>query len=359
MIKRSVVFVAALLVLCSVSFAWSAKEHILLARCAARGLLENPAVPADMKQWLREAQPLLGDMESERQFLISGRVGTNPHGVDGLAFWAVFPDLIGREQKTAPWGIAEGQLHFIDLEHFMPKVADRTFAADLSHKPKLQNIPRDAKDTRWAKAGMLPFRLENCYQQTVKHLRAGRLMDKPGVFPRDEHAVKWAGMLAHYAADNTMPMHATAGYQAASFFAGISNAPKVHFDMEYKLIDDDRVDYPQIRQALWEAFVAELKSVPAADAEGDVWAASVKISLGSYDALPLIGQAARAAYLDDSGKLKPFDADAFVNYSGEVAGLKTTLLQMKAHQWALAKQWIEAVWLQAWRDAHTPAGQAN
>ena len=50
MIKRSVVFVAALLVLCSVSFAWSAKEHILLARCAARGLLENPAVPSDMKQ---------------------------------------------------------------------------------------------------------------------------------------------------------------------------------------------------------------------------------------------------------------------------------------------------------------------
>lgn len=356
--KRVILF--ALLVLCSSTtvFAWSAKEHVLLARTAARELIDAPNTPPDMKQWLRDAQPQVGDWDSERQFLLNGHIGIFPHGIDGLAFWAVFPDL-SRDKKVAPWGIDEGQLHFIDLEHFMPKVADRTFAADLSHKPKLEDIPHNAKDPRWEKAGMLPFRIENCYQQTVKNLRAGRLMDTPGVFPRDEHAVKWAGMLAHYAADNTMPMHATADYQAASFFAGISNPPKVHFDMEYKLVDDEMADYPQIRQALWQAFMAELKSVPAAEIKGDIWTTSVKISLASYDALPLIGQAARAAYLNDSGKLKPFDADAFVNYSGDVAGQKTTVLRMKAHQWALATQWIEAVWLQAWQDAHTPPAQAD
>lgn len=333
------------------ALAWSGKEHILIVRCAVRELLDDPATPADMKQWLRQAQPALGTASDERQFLFSGRVGLRAKGVEGLAYWAVWPDIAAdNKAKVSPFDLPEAKLHFVDVELFMPDKADRGFAADLSHKPRLQDIPRDMKDPRWAHAGMLPFRVENCYQQMVAMLRQNRLTPAPGEAASDESAVKWAGMLAHYAADNAMPMHATVDYQAYSFFAGIEKKPKVHFDMEYVLVDGDTQSYPEIRDSLWKAFAADLAATPAQAIKPDVWTASLELSLASYDQLPLIGHAARAAYLDADGKLKPFDAGAFANFR-EGAG-KPTLLQMKARQWAIAVKWVEVLWLQAWQDAH-------
>jgi hypothetical protein len=337
------------------AFAWSGKEHILIARCAVRELLDDPATPADMKQWLRQAQPALGHTQDEHQFLLHGHVGLlQPQGVEGLAYWAVWPDLqADNPEKLAPFNVPEARLHFVDVELFMPDKADRTFAADLSHKPRFEDIPRDMKDPRWSHAGMLPFRIENCYQQTVTMFRQNRLAPKPGQAASDDTAVKWAGMLAHYAADNTMPMHATSDYQAYSFFPGIDKKPKVHFDMEYVLVDGETQAYPEIRESLWKAFTAELAATPAPSLKPDVWTTSLQLSLASYDHLPLIGHAAQTAYLDAAGHLKPFDAQAFCNYR-EAEG-KPTLLQIKAHQWALAVKWIETLWLHAWQDAHAPA----
>ena len=53
----------------------------------------------------------------------------------------------------------------------------------------------------------------------VAAIRAGRLEDKPGQYPRDEHAVKGAGLRAHYAEDNTQLQHATIDYKSAAYFA--------------------------------------------------------------------------------------------------------------------------------------------
>ena len=82
------------------------------------------------------------------------------------------------------------------------------------------------KDPRYQQAGMLPFRVEECYGKLVEQIRAGRLSDKPGQFPRDEHAAKWAGYLAHYVADNTQPQHATIDYKSQTYFADKRNAPE-------------------------------------------------------------------------------------------------------------------------------------
>ena len=225
--------------------------------------------------------------------------------------------------------------------------------ANLSHKPRLADIPRDVKDPRYIKAGFLPFRIEDCYRQMISNLRAGRLIDKPGQYPRDEHATKWAGYLAHYAADNLMPMHATVDYQAYSFFPGLAKPPKVHFDMEFRLVDDEAADYMALREEFWTVLVKEIADARMPSDEQDIWLASVQIALQSYDALPMIGQAARGAYLKPDGKLKPFDATAFFSYRGQYEGQAISLLQLKARQMARAVRWIEHLWIQAWREAHT------
>ena len=84
-------------------------------------------------------------------------------------------------------------------------------------------------------------------------IRQGRLVDKAGQFPRDEHASKWAGFLAHYLQDNTQPQHATEDYRSASYFsANPRSAPNVHADVEYRLVDDEFEDYPALRAEFFD-----------------------------------------------------------------------------------------------------------
>src|SRR6201999_780210 len=104
-------------------------------------------------------------------------------------------------RKVEPFGVSERQLHFIDLEYFFPDDSKRSYADDLSHKPAARDLPHDMSDPRWKRSGMLPFRVEQCCKNLTEELRKGRMVDTPGQFPRDEHAQKWAGMLAHYAED--------------------------------------------------------------------------------------------------------------------------------------------------------------
>lgn len=334
------------------AFAWSAKEHVIITRTAVRNLLASDATPPEMKAWLTKAQPQLATVDDERDYLMAGRAGVYPRGVDGLAFWSVTPDLItdsaeGKQRKLAPFNVPEGSLHFFDVEYFMPDEADRTFAPDLSHRPSLDDVSRDMADPRWQKAGMLPFRIENSFDQLVASLKAGRLIDKPGQFPRDEHATRWAGQLAHYAADNCMPLHATIDYQCYSRFPGLERKPRVHFDMEFRLTDGDNEDYPALRARFWQEFI-KLHAVPVPELVPDVWTTSVAISLKAYEAVPMIGDAAQVAYLDANGKLKEFDASAFFNHTATVFGQERSVLEMKAMAMATAVNWTERLWLEAW-----------
>ena len=357
----AIVLLAAMF--CGPAYAWSNKEHIQLTRIAALRLVNSPDTPAEMKQWLRDAMPGMTDMEGERQYFLTARVGRYPAGAQGLSWWATVPDLdvaTGRNgpqaRKVEPFGVSERPLHFIDAEFFNPDESKRVYAHDLSTKPKLADFPRDMSDPRYERAGMLPFRVEQCYGELVKSIRAGRLLDKPGQFPRDEHATKWAGFLAHYVQDNTQPQHATIDFKSQSYFKNPGRAPNVHADVEYRLVDDEHADYPALRAALAQSFAEALETVKDPATSDDLWVATLEVSLHSYDALPLIGKAALAAYGPD-GK-GDFDADAFFRTKGTFAGRETTVLDMKARQLALAVRRVEALWLRAWTEAHAKPPEA-
>ncbi|HEV2293292.1 MAG TPA: hypothetical protein VGR35_05515 [Tepidisphaeraceae bacterium] len=214
------------------------------------------------------------------------------------------------------------------------------------------------KDKRYERAGMLPFRVEECYRKLVESIRAGRLSDQPGQFPRDEHAAKWAGYLAHYVADNTQPHHATIDYQSQTYFAHKRNAPRVHFEMEFRLVDDEHADFPQTRALYWDAFDAALKTVEDLVQTDDLWQATCEVSLLSYDALPLIGLAAMHAAAQAGTPDKPqgpaaekFDTEAFFRFKGSYLGRDMTVAEMKAHQQAWAVKRIEKLWRKAWDEA--------
>jgi hypothetical protein len=353
---------------CAPAWGWSTKEHILLTRLAAIRLLHDPQTPAEMKAWLREAAPGLGaDVESQLPYLLHARVGVFPRGVDGIPFWAVVPDLQAlidsgsppdRVRKVEPFGVGERSLHFLDVELFMPDEARRRYRPDLSNKPAPADFPRDHSDTRYQRAGMLPFRVEQCYRELVAAVRQGRLVDKPGQFPRDDHASKWAGFLAHYVQDNTQPQHATEDYRSASYFSATPrNAPNVHADVEYRLVDDDAEDYPQLREEFWRRLVRSLNEGEDEVKTDDLFAATIEVSLRSYDALPLIGQAAVAAYRDRQGSRRAFDAEAFYHFKAAVAGQDLSVLELKARQMAWGVHRTQRVWLRAWREASKPAAE--
>src|SRR5688500_16854977 len=202
--------------------AWSNKEHVQLARLAATRLIADPATPEPMRQWLKSAVPDRPDMAGERDYFMGKRMGIIPRGVAGVPFWATLPAtgaVTRRGDKVEPYGVGEEKLHYVDVEFFMADESRRTYRHDLSNKPKLADFPDDVKDARYQRAGMLPFRVRESYQKLVESIRAGRLNDAPGQYPRDEHAARWAGYLAHYAADNTQPHHATIDYKSQTYFA--------------------------------------------------------------------------------------------------------------------------------------------
>lgn len=341
---------------CSSLHAWSHKEHIQVTRIAATRLLADPDTPESMKRWLRDVAGHLPGMEGERDYFMTARVGLFPRGVDGLPFWATVPDLVAmadkREEKIAPFGVPEARLHFIDLEFFMPQPDQQIYRDDLSHRPAISDIPRNIKDPRFARAGMLPFAVEQMYRRMVESIRNGRLNDRPGQFPRDDHAVKWAGYLAHYLADNTQPHHATEDYKSRSYFKDPLRAPNIHSDMEYRLVDDDDDDYPELRERFCELFAAALDNMDDPVRTDDVWMASLEVSHRSYEALPLIGRAAQAAY-PQAGAAGPgkWHADVFFNHRGNYMGRQVSVLELKAHQLAWAVRRIEQTWCQAWREA--------
>lgn len=335
--------------------AWGNKEHIQLTRIAAARLIAATDTPPAMKDWLRKATPGLMTMEEERRWFLTQRIGIFPRGVDGLPFWATVPDmaaLSSREsEKVEPFGVHERLLHFIDLEFFHPDGPRRRYTDDLSGKPRIEDIPRAMHDPRYQRAGMLPFRVEQVYRELVECLRAGWLVDRPGQHPRDHHATKWAGYLAHYVQDNTQPHHSTVDYRSASYFGNRRDAPNVHADLEYRLGDDEYEDYPELREEFWRAFVKALEEVEDPIQTPDLWRATVEVSMTSYDALPLIGAAARAAYPAGNETRRAFDAAAFFRHKGQYQGREMTLTELKARQMAWAVKRTEKLWLRAWKEA--------
>ena len=108
--------------------------------------------------------------------------------------------------------------------------------------------------------------------------------------------MKWAGMLAHYLEDNTQPQHATIDYQSRAYFANKVRAPERPLRGR---IQDGRRRQGRLHAAP-RGVLAGSSSGPWTKCKDpvqttDPWRATLEVSLASYDALPLIGEAAMEA----------------------------------------------------------------
>lgn len=349
------------------TFAWSHKEHVLFLRIAITRLLEDPTTPAAMRSWLRESAGELPDMPGNEQFFLHAKVGADPldNGFTNIAHWVCMPDVHAIKDapasKVAAFNAHEKLLHYIDLELFITGDTPREYKHDLSNKPKPTDIPKTTTDARYIQAGFLPFRIEQCYGELVKAIRAKRMHAATHEQQENRTATFWAGYLAHYLADNTQPQHATLDYKSASYFAVKTRAPNIHSEMEYRMCDDEAKELPELRREYWPLFVQQLGTFKDPVTNPDVWRASVEVCLRSYDALPLIGLAAMHAGKQagtPDAPTGPFeqtiDTEAFFRFKGQYLGREMTVMEMKAMQNAWAVKRIEATLRQAWADAMKP-----
>ncbi|HMB95705.1 MAG TPA: hypothetical protein VKK61_06665, partial [Tepidisphaeraceae bacterium] len=204
---RIAAFLLALLPLTANTFGWCYKEHILFTRLAVLRLLNDPSTPPAMKAWLSDAAGEVPDMSGEEDYFLHKHVGLKPEGFKGISYWAYQPDFHALNDpastKIEPFGVHERLLHFIDLEIFVSGDAKRQYKHDLSGKPQLSDFPNDMKDPRYIQSGMLPLRIEYCYQQLVQCIRDGKLTAPDIEQQEGKTAIYWAGYIAHYLGDNT------------------------------------------------------------------------------------------------------------------------------------------------------------
>lgn len=328
--------------------AWSSKEHIQLTRIAVERLVADSSTPHNFRQWLRQVTPGLTDMANEERFFLHQTVGESARGYEGLLHWATEPDARAAHEHNLPvepFGLPERKLHFVDLELLLPADQRRGYRDDLSGKPALEDIPRDINDPRWKEAGMLPFRVQQCYRRLVECFSDGKL--QPTHEGDEDHAIRWAGYLAHYLEDNTQPQHATVDYKSHSYFTNRRLAPNVHAEMEYRMVDEGRGEFLQLRKEFWPLFIKALDD-PDPVRTNDLWQATLEVSLLSYDALPLIGQAAKHA----ANSANILNTAEFFHYQGILHGRPATVMQMKARQTAWAVLRVQRLLLQAWNQSH-------
>lgn len=330
---------------------------MLLTRLAILRLLNDSKTPADMKTWLQTLQPDLGTMATQQQFFMSARIGAGAGDAKGISWWVVQPDARSGDKKTPvpPFEFAEQKLHFVDMENLNADVANRVYKHDLSNVPDLKEVPRDIHDERWKEAGILPFAVENSYKELVKQFKAGRLA---AADRKDEdNAVKWAAFLAHYLEDNTQPLHASEDYQCKRYFADRRGAPNVHSEIEYKMNDDEKNDFPQLRADYWKLLTKQLETLKDPIKTQDLWMATLEVSAESYRNIPLLGLAAMDASGQQgtpdkpTGRSGPIDTTRFFRYSADLNGRHESVMQMKARQQAWAVVRVAETWRRAWIEA--------
>ena len=360
-----VAMLAGLLGQAAVGQAWSHQGHILVTRLAVLRILEDPAAPEELKAFL---QTHMKATRADCQSLATGvSVGPTARdflvGLDGACTW---PDRIQDTPEgkviLEPYGVAEGKMHFLDLEFFAKQPM---YQDDLSNKPALADIPREVKDPRFKQAGFLPFRVLESYGCLVASLGAkGRPVNQA-------EAVKWLGYLVHYVEDSTQPHHGTVDYKSLSYLGekvegvlisenkNADGSPRYyvpkgtainpHGDVEFQLFENAEEPRRTLRAKFWQKLQADLEKLPQEAGAptgpgGDLFQQTLINLRQGYDHLPLIGHGAQAAYA--KGR---FDCQAFFEY--HEAGSKVTVLDMIARQHARAVLQAERVIRQAWQEA--------
>jgi hypothetical protein len=341
-----------LLVFASFAKGWSYKEHILLTRLAVERLVADSKTPLEMKEWLRQITPDISDVAGEKDFFLNKAVGVTSVGLRGITYWSVMPDQHAekdaKDSIVEPFGVHERMLHFLDVEYFKPGVGKAVYKSDLSGRPRVGDFPHDWRDLRYKKAGMLPLRVEDCYRKLVV-----AIPKRHGDDPNDP-ATQWAGYLCHYLADSTQPQHGTVDYKSHSYFPDPRSAPNVHAQMEYVMCDDAGALHMGLREEYWPVLLKQMDAFDDPNTSDDPWEGTLETILGSYEAIPLIGQAAVAAWKDNQ-----FSTEVFFHFKGKYGGKEMSVLEMKAMQQAWAVCRIEKTLLKAWKEANSKSANQN
>jgi hypothetical protein len=357
--------------------AWSHQGHILITRLAALRIINDPAAPQGLRDFLKANMKY--DLESARVMAVSGE-DLGPEGknyVFGLDGACTLPDRIistaEGKKKIEPYGQPESKMHFTDME-WLSK--EPIFKKDLSNKPDLAAIPKNPKDPRWQEAGFVPFRVEECYNNLVTEFK------KSGPDFKNDDALHWTGYLAHYLEDAHQPLHATIDYKALTYLDG--KIPSVHAvhtklstggesvsfrvdrnanvnphgDIEFELFVNTNEPRKTLREEFWKELTTRIddkakdaahQPVPIATlaAPYDGYTLALHILSDSYDYIPAIGKAAEAGY--STGEFNP---QTFFTSTDTVHGRNLDTIQLIADRNASAVLQVEAALRHAWADAH-------
>ncbi len=356
---------------------WSHQQHILMTRLTCDRLIGDPATPAGLRAFLSANLPAADRTPAALERLaVTDVVGDAPNAfAHGLDRWTTVPDQVRRlpegKVKLNLYGATEDSMHNLGAESFTA-TGDHLYHDDGSGKPDLaRDVPMDAADPRYRRGGYVPLRAQQCYDDLVKALG-------PGDAPADPAAaVKWAGYLAHYVQDSTQPQHATVDTKSVTYLAGhVPGIPAAatrpanaglaearlpkginpHTDMEYTLFASAAEPLATYRRAYWaelqsalatDAPLAQVHPVPPNATTDGVFHLDLTVLGDSYDALPLVGHAAAAAY-----RTGTFDPAAFYGHAGQVDGHDTTVAKLIGDRNAAAVREVGLLYRAAWADAH-------
>jgi hypothetical protein len=350
--------------------AWGHQGHILISRLAALRIINDPAAPSGLKDFLKANMKY--DLEACRRLAEQEDVGADAEnyqvGLDGACTW---PDRIIplKEGKVdlEPYGAPEAKMHFTDLE-WLGK--EPVYKPDLSSLPKLSEVPRDMKDPRWKQAGYVPFRVEEMYKKVVGDFGAA----SGGL--DNAKTLKDGGYLVHYIEDSHQPQQSTIdfksysyqygklkavqekkktidGMQTVDYFVERKDSRRInpHGDLEFQIFANTHEPRKTYREQFWKELMARVEKkgreekMPATKL--GTFDRTFEILSDSYQYLPAIGKAAIAAY--SSGEFNP---QAFFSSEDTVKGEKLTIVQLIAEQNAQAVIEVERTLRQAWAEAH-------
>jgi len=352
--------------------AWGHQQHILITRMAALRIINDPAVPEGLKDFLKANMKY--DLDACRKLAVGEKVGFEAKdyltGLDGAC---TLPDRIQftEEGKTiiASYGVTESKMHFMDWESLGKRPM---YKPDFSNRPEIADVPRDVHDPRWKQAGYLPFRVEEKYNELVAAFAAPKL--------DNAQTLKIAGYLCHYIEDCTQPLHGTVDYKSYSYLFGkvpavhkltqtlpdgseiakytvdkeFSKSINPHDDMEFQLFEDAQEPRKGLREEFWKELNLRIDwrvhsattVTPVAPAKAGTFTRALEILWDSYEYIPAIGKAAQAGYA--TGQL---DLKAFFTSKDTVHGEELDTLQLIADRHAAAVLEVERTLRAAWAEA--------
>lgn len=351
----------------SSSFGWAHQGHIIITRLAALEIINDPAAPQGLKDFLQANMPHTLDQcqaLAEKE-IVGGHPEDKPEHNQGLDKWCTMPDQIRSlpegQVKIEPFGVGEASMHFLDMEAFGPQLF---YKDDLSCKPDIATIPHDPKDPRWKLGGFAPLRIEQEWGRLRDAIGNGNAVAQP------DDALKLAGFLAHYLEDITQPHHSTVDYKSLTYLCGhLAGMPPVatpenlhllrapqgidpHGDIEFQLFQNADKPRAGFRVQYWKSLQDDLKTtvgrLPDEGKPYDPYHLALQTLSDSYDCLPFVGRATQAAYVSGN-----FDPVAYFGFAGEARGQTITMIELIAQRNATAVRSVEHAWREAWAAAHT------